>query len=88
LHKFYHINDVREALDSQVDVIIDDGYCPPEPTTVIDLSGDSVEIGDPQLPAQQKRLIKLARSNDRIVITATQMLESMISNPIPTRILE
>ncbi len=44
-----------------------------------------VEIGDPQLPAQQKRLIKLARSNDRIVITATQMLESMIANPIPTR---
>jgi pyruvate kinase len=44
-----------------------------------------VEIGDAQLPAQQKRLIKLARSNDRIVITATQMLESMITNPIPTR---
>ncbi|SMN14680.1 Pyruvate kinase [uncultured Candidatus Thioglobus sp.] len=44
-----------------------------------------VEIGDAQLPAQQKRLIKLARSNDRIVITATQMLESMIENPIPTR---
>ncbi len=44
-----------------------------------------VEIGDAQLPAQQKRLIKLARSNDRIVITATQMLESMIKNPIPTR---
>jgi len=44
-----------------------------------------VEIGDPQLPAEQKRLIKLARSNDRIVITATQMLESMITNPIPTR---
>lgn len=44
-----------------------------------------IEIGDPQLPAQQKRLIKLARSNDRIVITATQMLESMINNPIPTR---
>ncbi len=44
-----------------------------------------VEIGDPQLPAQQKRLIKLARSNDRIVITATQMLESMIASPIPTR---
>ena len=44
-----------------------------------------VEIGDPQLPAQQKRLIQLARSNDRIVITATQMMESMINNPIPTR---
>ena len=44
-----------------------------------------VEIGDAQLPAQQKRLIQLARANDRIVITATQMLESMIENPIPTR---
>jgi pyruvate kinase len=44
-----------------------------------------VEIGDAQLPAQQKRLIKMARSNDRIVITATQMLESMIESPIPTR---
>ena len=44
-----------------------------------------VEIGDPLLPAEQKRLIKLARSSDRIVITATQMLESMIESPIPTR---
>jgi pyruvate kinase len=44
-----------------------------------------VEIGDAQLPAQQKRLIQMARANDRIVITATQMLESMIENPIPTR---
>jgi pyruvate kinase len=44
-----------------------------------------VEIGDPQLPAQQKRLILLARANDRFVITATQMLESMIGSPIPTR---
>ncbi len=44
-----------------------------------------VEIGDPLLPAEQKRLIKLARKNDRIVITATQMLESMITNPVPTR---
>ena len=44
-----------------------------------------VEIGDPQLPAQQKRLILLARANDRFVITATQMLESMITSPIPTR---
>jgi pyruvate kinase len=44
-----------------------------------------VEIGDAHLPAQQKRLIKMARSADRVVITATQMLESMIENPIPTR---
>jgi pyruvate kinase len=44
-----------------------------------------VEIGDAQLPAVQKRLIKLARSSDKIVITATQMLESMIANPVATR---
>ncbi len=44
-----------------------------------------VEIGDAELPAVQKRLIHLARTMDRIVITATQMMESMIENPIPTR---
>jgi len=42
--EFYDIDDVRDAVDNQVDLIIDDGYCPPEPTTVIDLSGDAVEI--------------------------------------------
>ena len=42
--EFYDINDVQDAVDNQVDLIIDDGYCPPEPTTVIDLSGDTVEI--------------------------------------------
>ncbi len=44
-----------------------------------------VEIGDAALPPVQKRLIKLARSMDRVAITATQMMESMIENPIPTR---
>jgi len=43
-YEFYDINDVRDAVESQVDVIIDDGYCPPEPTTVIDLSGGGIEI--------------------------------------------
>jgi len=43
-HEFYDINDVRDAIEGRVDVIIDDGYCPPEPTTVIDLSGDVIEI--------------------------------------------
>ncbi len=42
--EFYDINDVRDAVDNQVDLIIDDGYCPPEPTTVIDLSGDGIKI--------------------------------------------
>lgn len=44
-----------------------------------------VEIGDAELPAVQKRLISQARSANKVVITATQMMESMISNPIPTR---
>jgi pyruvate kinase len=44
-----------------------------------------VEIGDPELPAVQKRIIARAREMNRLVITATQMMESMIENPIPTR---
>ncbi|MDH5377748.1 MAG: pyruvate kinase [Gammaproteobacteria bacterium] len=44
-----------------------------------------VEIGDAELPAVQKHLIKRARELNRVVITATQMMESMIYNPIPTR---
>ncbi|QEA38423.1 pyruvate kinase [Pistricoccus aurantiacus] len=44
-----------------------------------------VEIGDAQLIGVQKRLIKRARSLNRAVITATQMMESMIDSPLPTR---
>lgn len=44
-----------------------------------------VEIGDAELPAVQKRIIRVARSLDRVVITATQMMQSMVENPIPTR---
>lgn len=44
-----------------------------------------VEIGDEALPPVQKHMISLARKLNRIVITATQMMESMIENPIPTR---
>jgi len=44
-----------------------------------------VEIGDAALPPVQKTLIQLARQKDRAVITATQMMESMIDNQIPLR---
>lgn len=44
-----------------------------------------VEIGDASLPPVQKKLIKQAQDMDRPVITATQMMESMINNQIPTR---
>ncbi|KAG1707620.1 Pyruvate kinase II [Nymphon striatum] len=44
-----------------------------------------VEIGDANLPLAQKKLIKRARKLNRAVITATQMMETMIENTIPTR---
>ncbi|POY47049.1 pyruvate kinase [Avibacterium paragallinarum] len=44
-----------------------------------------VEIGDPELVGVQKKLIRRSRQLNRVVITATQMMESMISNPMPTR---
>ncbi|WP_253444920.1 pyruvate kinase [Halomonas sp. Y3] len=44
-----------------------------------------VEIGDAQLIGMQKRIIKRARTLNRAVITATQMMESMIESPLPTR---
>jgi pyruvate kinase len=45
----------------------------------------AVEVGNAAVPALQKHMIKLARENDKVVITATQMMESMIVNPVPTR---
>jgi pyruvate kinase len=44
-----------------------------------------VEIGDAEVPGVQKSLIDLAHDKNRIAITATQMMESMIYSPIPTR---
>jgi len=44
-----------------------------------------VELGYAELPAVQKHIIARARALDRAVITATQMMESMIHQPIPTR---
>ncbi|MGH8857550.1 MAG: pyruvate kinase, partial [Polaromonas sp.] len=45
----------------------------------------AIEVGNAAVPALQKRMIKMARSSDKVVITATQMMESMIVNPVPTR---
>lgn len=73
-----------ERAESLKDEIINDII--QESAGIMVARGDlGVEIGDPRLPAEQKRLIKVARSNDRFVITATQMMESMIQSPIPTR---
>jgi pyruvate kinase len=45
----------------------------------------AIEVGNASVPALQKRMIKLARSLDKVTITATQMMESMMINPVPTR---
>ena len=45
----------------------------------------AVEVGDASVPSLQKRMIRQARELNKITITATQMMESMISSPVPTR---
>jgi pyruvate kinase len=45
----------------------------------------AVEVGDASVPALQKKMIRLARDKNKLTITATQMMESMILSPVPTR---
>jgi pyruvate kinase len=45
----------------------------------------AVEVGNAAVPALQKKMIRMAREMDKVVITATQMMESMILAPVPTR---
>jgi pyruvate kinase len=68
-----------EALESITDII-------QASDAIMVARGDlGVEIGDAELPAVQKEMIKVAREMNSVVITATQMMQSMIENPIPTR---
>lgn len=68
------------ATDENIDDIIEAS------DAVMVARGDlGVEIGDPELVGVQKKLIRRARSLNRCVITATQMMESMIKSPMPTR---
>ena len=43
-YEFYNGNDVKTVLSSSIDLIIDSGHCPPEPTSVIDISKDEIII--------------------------------------------
>ncbi|MCB4360638.1 pyruvate kinase [Quatrionicoccus australiensis] len=45
----------------------------------------AVEVGDAAVPALQKKMIRMARDMNKLTITATQMMESMITSPVPTR---
>lgn len=72
IERYEALNDITEIIDASDGIMVARG----------DLG---VEIGDAELPGVQKRLIAEARERNRVVITATQMMESMIQNPIPTR---
>ena len=45
----------------------------------------AIETGDAAVPSHQKRMIRLARERNKVAITATQMMESMVNSPTPTR---
>jgi len=68
-----------ESIDNLVEITI-------ASDVVMVARGDlGVEIGDAELPGLQKKIIRTALEYNRVVITATQMLQSMVDNPIPTR---
>jgi len=68
-----------EAIGALVDII-------DASDAVMVARGDlAVEVGDAAVPALQKKIIRTARAHNKLTITATQMMESMISSPVPTR---
>jgi pyruvate kinase len=68
-----------EAIDALEDII-------DASDSIMVARGDlAVEVGDAAVPAMQKRMIRAARRKNKAVVTATQMMESMISSPVPTR---
>ena len=75
---------IERAESVASDSILDALICASDAVMVA--RGDlGVEIGDDRLIGVQKKIIARARALDRPVITATQMMESMISNSMPTR---
>lgn len=74
-----------ERAEAVADDEILDGIIKASEAVMVARGDLGVEIGDAQLIGVQKRMIKRARSLNRAVITATQMMETMISAPLPTR---
>src|SRR5574343_671813 len=66
------VENLEEILDSSDGIMVARG----------DLA---VEVGDASVPALQKKMIRMARDRNQLTITATQMMESMIHSPVPTR---
>ncbi|QJQ94110.1 MULTISPECIES: pyruvate kinase [Halomonadaceae] len=74
-----------ERAEAVVDEATLDGIILASEAVMVARGDLGVEIGDAQLIGVQKRLIQRARTLNRAVITATQMMESMIQAPLPTR---
>lgn len=74
-----------ERAEAVADDAILDGIIIASEAVMVARGDLGVEIGDAQLIGVQKRVIKRARQLNRAVITATQMLETMITAPLPTR---
>ncbi|MEZ5740745.1 MAG: pyruvate kinase [Burkholderiaceae bacterium] len=72
IERFEAIDNLEEILESSNGIMVARG----------DLA---VEVGDAAVPALQKRMIRMAREMNKLTITATQMMESMIESPVPTR---
>ncbi len=69
----------REAIDNLNEIV-------ETSSAVMVARGDlGIEVGYAELTGLQKHIIEVARARDRLVITATQMMESMIHAPVPTR---
>jgi pyruvate kinase len=70
----------RAEAISALEEIIDASDC------IMVARGDlAIEVGNAAVPGLQKRMLRLAREHNKLTITATQMMESMILNPVPTR---
>ncbi|PMR75786.1 pyruvate kinase [Billgrantia endophytica] len=74
-----------ERAEAVVDEATLDGIIKASEAVMVARGDLGVEIGDAELIGMQKRIIKRARTLNRAVITATQMMESMITSPLPTR---
>ncbi|MCE9683903.1 pyruvate kinase, partial [Halomonas alkalisoli] len=74
-----------ERAEAVADAATLDGIIEASEAVMVARGDLGVEIGDAELIGMQKRIIKRARTLNRAVITATQMMESMITSPLPTR---
>ncbi|ANG63083.1 pyruvate kinase [Marinobacterium aestuarii] len=74
-----------ERAETVADDAILDGIIRASEAVMVARGDLAVEIGDAELVAVQKHIIARARALNKVVITATQMMESMINSPMPTR---